>query len=266
MTIFKFELRRNLKYILAWTLTLALCIFGMTPMYYGFISLAETTPLFSTLGESDFFKSVGVSMGYLASPLGIYAFLTSFFLLAAGIYGLHFGITIHTKEFTGKTAEYLLTKPHTRKEIFWAKAGVVMTGAVITGLGYTAASALSLVLFRDGTPWGEFFLISLSLLWLTLVMAALGLLLGVVFSNNRNPLLTAGLIVFVEYCITSFSNVIVSRTVGYFSPFSFFSGVRIAQNGFYEPDHVALYGAMLGLFLLAAYRHFLKKDIRFRAS
>ncbi|MDO5410716.1 MAG: ABC transporter permease subunit [Lachnospiraceae bacterium] len=265
MTIFKFEMKRHLKYILGWTIALAVCIFLMTPVYYSFMEAAESTPLYDTLGKNDFFKSVGISMGYLTTPLGIYSFLTSFFMLASGIYGLHFGITIHTKEFSGKTSEYLYTKPHTRKEIFLAKAGTVFAGVLITGIAYAAASAMTLFLFCSKIPWGEFFLISLSLLWLTLLMAAMGLLLGIIFSNNRNPLLTVGLIVFVEYCITSFSNVIVSRAISYLSPFSFFSGARIAQNGFYETDYMICYLVLFVLFVLISYQHFIKKDFRFRA-
>ena len=265
MTIFKYEMKRHRKYILGWALALAVCILMMTPVYYSFMELAgEENPLYQSLSGSDFFKSVGVSMEYLTAPLGIYAFLTSFFMIAAGIFGLHFGISIHTKEFEEKTLEYLYTKPHTRKEIFLAKAGTVFAGVLLVGLLYVLASAAAVALSSPKAPWGEFFLISLSLLWVTLFLAALGLLVGTIFSNNRSPLLTAGLIAFVEYCITSFSNVVGLRAISFLSPFSFFGAARISQNGFYELDYLCWYLLLFALFFGVACRHFLKKDIQFR--
>ena len=109
MVIFKYELKNHRKYILSWAFALAICIFMMTPVYYSLFGGAESTsnPLYDTLGKTDFFQSTGVSMEYLTSSLGIYSFLTSFFMVASGIFGLHFGISIHTKEFSEKTSEYL---------------------------------------------------------------------------------------------------------------------------------------------------------------
>lgn len=82
MVIFKYELKRHRKYILGWAIALALCVFLMTPTYYSFMDVS-TGDLYETLGTSDFYKGVGVSMEYLTSPLGIYAFLTSFFMIAS---------------------------------------------------------------------------------------------------------------------------------------------------------------------------------------
>ena len=126
MVILKYELKRHRKYILGWAIALALCVFVMTPTYYSFMDVS-TGDLYETLGTSDFYKGVGVSMEYLTSPLGIYAFLTSFFMIASGIFGKHFRIAIHTKEGSERTSEYLFTKPHTRKTIYWAKAFTVFS-------------------------------------------------------------------------------------------------------------------------------------------
>ena len=98
MIILKYELKRHRKYILGWAIALALCVFVMTPTYYSFMDVS-TGDLYETLGTSDFYKGVGVSMEYLTSPLGIYAFLTSFFMIASGIFGMHFGSAIHTTPY-----------------------------------------------------------------------------------------------------------------------------------------------------------------------
>ena len=154
MVILKYELKRHRKYILGWAIALALCVFVMTPTYYSFMDVS-TGDLYETLGTSDFYKGVGVSMEYLTSPLGIYAFLTSFFMIASGIFGMHFGIAIHTKECSERTSEYLFTKPHTRKTIYWAKAFTVFFGVVVVSMVYLLASFLALALFRSGMNIGQ---------------------------------------------------------------------------------------------------------------
>lgn len=267
MVIFKYEMKNHIKYILSWSVALAVCIFVMIPVYYSMLGGAESSsnPLYATLGNSDFFQSIGFSLDYLTTPLGIYSFLTSFFMIAAGIFGMHFGISIHTKEFSGKTSEYLFTKPHTRKDIFLSKALAVFYGTLIVGIFFMAASFLALLLFQPGFSVWDCFLISNSLFLVTLFLAAFGLLIGIAFSANRSPLLTAGLIVFVEYCITSSSRIVGNRVLSFLSPYSFFSAAEISRIGFYEPDYLAWYFALFVVFLFSAYRIFMKKDVQFRS-
>ena len=44
MQIFRFEWKQARKYILIWAVTLAVCIFSMTPVYYGMVEAAGTLP------------------------------------------------------------------------------------------------------------------------------------------------------------------------------------------------------------------------------
>ena len=78
MLIFRFEWKRKRKYILIWAATLAVCIFSMTPVYYGMIETVETLPVEFTQG--GFFETVGISLELLMEPLGMYSFLTGFFI------------------------------------------------------------------------------------------------------------------------------------------------------------------------------------------
>lgn len=267
MVIFRYEMKNHLKYILSWSAALAVCIFVMIPIYYSLPGIAKPSnnSLYDTLGSTDFFQSIGFSPDYLTTPLGVYSFLTSFFMIAAGIFGMHFGISIHTKEFSGKTSEYLFTKPHARKDIFLSKALAVFCSVLIVGIFFLSASFLALLLFRPGFPVWEFFLISKSLFLVTLFLAAFGLLTGIAFSANRSPLLTAGLTVFVEYCITSLSRIIGNRLLSFLSPYSFFSAAEISRIGFYELDYLIWYFVLFVIFLVAAYGIFLKKDVPLRS-
>ena len=116
MLIFRFEWKRKRKYILIWAATLAVCIFSMTPVYYGMIETVETLPVEFTQG--GFFETVGISLELLMGPLGMYSCLADFFMVAGGIFAMHCWLSLHTEEGTGNAAEYIFAKPCGRKLIY----------------------------------------------------------------------------------------------------------------------------------------------------
>jgi len=91
MVIFRYEWKRNRKYILIWAAVLAVSIFFMTPVYYDMIG----TPggLSENFAQGGFFETVGVSLSMLTEPLGMYSFLNSFFMIAGGIFGMYLGLS-----------------------------------------------------------------------------------------------------------------------------------------------------------------------------
>ena len=98
MQIFRFEWKRSQKYILIWAVALALCIFSMTPVYYGMVETAGTLP--TGFAQGGFFETVGISLELLTKPMGMYSFLTGFFMIAGGIFGMHLGLSLHTTVLT----------------------------------------------------------------------------------------------------------------------------------------------------------------------
>lgn len=263
MVVFQYEWKRSRKYILIWAVVLAVCIFSMTPVYYGMIGMTDSLP--ENFAQGGFFETVGVSLDLLMKPLGMYSFLTGFFIIAGGIFGMHFGLSLHTKECTENTAEYLFTKPCGRRMIYQGKMQCMLGGVCVVGAAYLAASFLTMLLFKPGFPLGEFLLLAVSFILVTLFFGALGLLLGSCRPNNRSPLLTAGLTVFLEYCITAFSRTIGNRIIGFLSPFSFFNPSEIHELGFYAWDYLIWYFLLLSVFFILSYRVLLKRDIEFVA-
>ena len=155
MQIFRFEWKRSQKYILIWAVTLAVCIFSMTPVYYGMVETAGALP--TGFAQGGFFETVDISLELLTKPMGMYSFLTGFFMIAGGIFGMHLGLSLHTKEYTENTAEYLYTKPCGRQVIYKGKLLCALAGVCVTGIFYVMASFFTMTLFRPGFPTGEFF-------------------------------------------------------------------------------------------------------------
>lgn len=206
-------------------------------------------------------RTLGASLELLETPLGMYTFLTDFLMIAGGIFGMHLGLTLFTRECTERTGEYLFTKPCGRGMVFWGKAACLFWGVAVMGGFYLPASFASMGLFFSGFSFWELFLVALSFPLHALFCGALGLLIGVRWPMNRSSLLTAGLIVFSGYGITSFVRTVDSRPLGFLSPFSFFEPASIHTLGFYEWDYLLWYLLLtIGFFFLAR-RILLERDI-----
>lgn len=263
MVIFRYEWRRNRTYILVWAAALAAAIFCMTPVYCGMVGSVDALP--AAIVESGFLKVVGVSLALLAQPLGMYAFLTGFLMNAGGVFGMHLGLCLYTKECTEHTAEYLFTKPLGRAAIFRGKALCMLCGVAVVGAFYLPASLLTMGLFYPGFAVRELLLIALSFPLHALFFGALGLLAGVCRPRSRSPLLTAGLTVFSEYIITAFARTVGSRPLSFLSPFSFFNPSEIHARGFYEADYLLWYLLVMAVFFALARRVLLRRDIALAA-
>lgn len=261
MTVFRYEWKSWQKYILIWAAVLSICIFSMTPVYYGMLGEAEALP--ENFAQGGYFEMVGTSLELLIQPLGMYSFLTGFFMLAGGIFGMYLGLSLYTRECTENTSEYLFTKPCGRRTIYKGKALCMLCGVGIAGAAYLLASFLTMLMFNPGFSAAEFLLVALSFFLVTLFFGVLGLFTGSCKPNNSSPLLTAGLVVFLEYCITAFSRTVGIRFIGFFSPFTFFSPSAINQLGFYEWDYFVWYVILIAVFSVSAYKTLLKRDITF---
>ena len=65
MQIFRFEWKRSQKYILIWATALAVCIFFMTPVYYGMVETEGTLP--AGFAQGGFLKLLAFPLSFLQS-------------------------------------------------------------------------------------------------------------------------------------------------------------------------------------------------------
>lgn len=259
MPIFRCEERRNRKYILIWALSLAVCIFVMVPIYNSMVGSSGGLP--SRFEETGFLRTLGASLELLETPMGMYAFLTDFLMNAGGIFGMHLGLTLFTKESAERSGEYLFTKPCGRRVVFLGKALCLVWGVAVMGCLYLLASFASMGLFFSGFSFREFLLVALSFPLHALFYGTLGLLAGVCRPGNRSPLLTAGLVVFSGYGIAAFARTVDSRPLSFLSPFAFFEPASIHTLGFYEWSYLLWYLLLTAGFLFLARRVLLRRDI-----
>ncbi len=259
MVVFQYEWKRNRKYILTWALSLAACIFIMTPVYNSMVGTADALP--TGLKNHALLVSVGMSVEMFQTPFGMFAFLTSFFKIAAGIYGMYLGISRFTKDCAELTAEYLYTKPISRPGIYVQKVLCMLWGMLVMGVLYIAASVATMSIFHPGFNMREVLLVAVSFPLHALIFGMIGILIGVMFPRNRSAMLTAFLAVIMEYAVYSFSATIGARSISFLSPFSFFAPAYIHNHGSYDRQYLLWYLFLIGILTILSYRRELRRDI-----
>lgn len=261
MTIFKYEMKQLKGNVLIWSVSLFLVIILILPVYIGMMSSAETMVL-EGFGDNPMLEAMGVTLDVIATPLGTYAFLTFFVFLASAINGMNMGLKMITKEYMQKTADFILTKPHSRGKIFFSKTLAILVSALIIGLAYFLGSWVGMVIGAGGDY--NFLVmtqIAFSVVFIHMIFAALGLFAGIIFPHIRASLLVATAVAFVSYVIGSFSNKMGYTALTYLSPYHYFTSAEIIKTGSYELRFLVLSALLIFVLMGISYYLFRKKDI-----
>ena len=127
MNIYLHELRFYRKNTLLWIVSLcvgALFLFWMFPAFAG--NAATISELLQNYPEI-IQKAFGLSLDKISTVPGFYSFIITFLMLCGAVQSISLGISVLTKETTGKTADFLLTKPLTRGRVLTAKLLATLT-------------------------------------------------------------------------------------------------------------------------------------------
>src|SRR5690554_3668471 len=91
MGVFRFELKQYKNSIIIWALSLSLAIMFLLPMFSGMLT-EDKSLVVSSLQDNPMMEAMGISAENFFSPLGMYAFLSSFLMLAASIHAINLEI------------------------------------------------------------------------------------------------------------------------------------------------------------------------------
>lgn len=263
--LFLKEMRINAFSLLIWMLVITFLI-GLTMSFYVlFMENESKIAGLLTIVPKVALQFKGISnFNDLLSVLGFYAANNVIYMMVLGsIFAIVLSSNILLKEEYNKTAEYLLTRPVTRNEVFMSKLAVISLNIIILNAVTSLAGFISIELVKNG-PFSimAFVVLSTYTLLLNILFAAIGLFLSTILKRAK-PITTLCIgIVLVFYFIYTLSK--LSRgdsLIGYLSPFKF---AKVdATNPFYTLELWDLvYFAGISLLLtLLSYRIYRRKDI-----
>lgn len=259
------EIRKNLVSLIVWTAIITFLI-TLTMSFYGtFMENQSKIAGMLTIIPKGALQFKGISnFNDLFSVLGFYAANNVVYMMVLGsIYAIVLSSNILLKEEYDKTAEYLLTRPITRSEIFVSKLSVVLMNVLILNLVTASAGFVLMELVRKG-PFSisAFSVLVTYTFLLNILFGAIGLFLSTLMKRAK-PITILGVgLVLILYFIYTLSKITVSAAkIGYLSPFRF-ANVDVVNPAYSLGLWNLLYFVGISLLLTGlSYRIYLSKDI-----
>ena len=175
MNVYLRELKTYRKSTIIWALSLSAIVVMFMTIYPSFTKdVAASKQALSGLPIA-IRKALDLSLANFFTIFGFYSYLLNFVTLAGAIQAMNLGTGIISKEDTGKTADFLLSKPVTRGAVVTSKllaalSVLVFTNAVFIGVSLATAEIVSKTPFNTKT----LLLLSLILFLIQLAFLALG--------------------------------------------------------------------------------------------
>lgn len=262
MNVFLHEVKANSKATIGWIFSLC----SMMGVFMLFFPLLQTE-MGSFLSMLDNFPpafkaAFGFNTEVFDSALGYYTFTFTYAALFGAIQAMNFGIGILSKEERERTADFLMTKPVSRHTVFTAKTLCAIAMMVITNILYTA-TALPVVASYSGKALdiSKFLLINASLLFLQLVLFAIGLAISVMLKKVKSVLPVSLGLVFMFFAISAFAVTSKDDKLRYLTPFQYFKVDNIVLGDGFETRFVVLACVLFVFAMITAYCLFRRRDM-----
>ena len=121
MNIFLHELKAYRKSTIIWACSMSVVAVLFLVMYIGVSKDAEGFKAALQGYPEPIRKALGLSLEIATTMLGFYSFMFGYIILCGAIQAMNLGTSIVSKEVRDKTADFLMTKPVSRKQILTAK-------------------------------------------------------------------------------------------------------------------------------------------------
>lgn len=251
--------------LIIWMIVISLLITLTMSVYHTFLENQSKILGMMSLVPKGALQFKGISnFNDLLSVLGFYAVNNIIYMMVLGsIFAIVLSSNILLKEEYNKTAEYLLTRPLTRSEIFFSKLAVVFLYVFLLNLVTVLVGFICIEIVKNG-PFNinAFLILSLYTFLLNLLFGAFGLFFSTLVKRPK-PVTTFSIgLVLIFYFIYTLSKITESAAkIGFLSPFKFVN-VDVINPAYKLEFWNVLYFAGISLLLIGiSHRLYNRKDI-----
>lgn len=261
MNIFLHELKAYQKSIIIWGCSMA----AVAVMYiFIFSGMSSDIESFKNVlqGLPEVVKKLlSIYVDSISTLEGFYSFVFVYIVLCGAIQAMNLGVSIVSKEVRDKTADFLLTKPVSRKEILTYKLLAALASLVITNLIYLLITVPMTLTVKSDFSMKIFLMISATLFFVQLMFMALGVIVSVIAGKIKSVISISLSTVFGFFIISMLGSVIGDKAVRYISPFKYFDLAYIVKNAAYEPSFIVVGIIFVIVSIAASYIVYVRKDI-----
>lgn len=217
------------------------------------------------LFPQNVFEFKGISnFDDLLSVMGFYAANNTIYMqLLGSIYAIVLSSGILLKEEYNKTADYLLSRPLTRSDVFITKTVLVVVNITLLNAIVMLAGYISIEMVKtDQYSLHSYIILSIYTFFLNLTFGFTGLLISTLVKRAK-PITTLGIgIVLFLYFLFSISKITASaEKLGYISPFRYVDVNVLNQDYGLDPWNTMYFCCIIVFMAIAAFLKYRKKDI-----
>lgn len=264
MNIYKYELKMYTKSIIIWSLSVAAIIFMFMSFYPAIGADVAIMDKIMEAYPEELLKAFGMSGGLsLSSVLGFLMFTYAFVQLCLAIQSANYGFHFLSVEERELTADFLMSKPVSRREIIISKFFAAFTGLTITNIVIWLVTFAGLALFNSGNDYEikNVILLLLTNTIFQLFFLSVGMVISVSVKKIRSVLSYSMALSFGLYMINAIRSIIGGKTLGLISPFYHFEPAYILEFGKYDMTLVSISIVVIVCSLGASYILYLKRNI-----
>ncbi len=263
MNVFWQELKMMKNLMIVWVIVLVALVLVYISLYPAFSRDVETVKSLFTNIPPAIRDAVHLSDQAFLTFLGFFAFTFTQLTLAAGIYAMHLGISVLSREPRSKTTDFLMTKPKGRATLFMQKFLAGLTAIVLVWLATVGASFELAKLFGEGDfPVDRFVLLMLALLLVQLWLYSFGLAISQLLRQVKSTISVTLAVTFGFFIINILGGMLHEQSLRYLSPFSFFNYQDIAAGKGIELSFLLAATATMISAVTVAYVIYTKRDVR----
>lgn len=264
MNVFKHEIKMKIKPTIIWSLSLL----AFMVLYMSFFpSMSGDSAALESIMSSypeEMLQALGLREGLsLASLMGYFTITFTMVQLAIAIQSSNYGFSILSEEERELTADFLLSKPVSRTNIYLSKFFAALISLLVTSISLSLGIFISLEVFSGGESYelSNVIRLILSIPIFQLVFLSLGMFISLLFDKIRSVLsFSMGLSIGL-YVINSVREIVDSDFLGYITPFYYFEPGAILISGEYDLKFLAIAILVIVVSLVASFILYNKRDI-----
>jgi ABC-2 type transport system permease protein len=264
MNIYKFELSMLKKSMLIWSLAVPL---GLAFYMLFYPTIAADTGALDDLMNSfpeEFLAAFGMNAELpVSSLLGYFSLTVSMIYIPLAIqasnYGFHM-LSVEEREFT---ADFLLTKPVKRSQIFISKVLAALTSLLITNIAMWVVTITTLYLVKGDSALelNKVLIVMSSFAFIQLSFFSISLLISVSIKKVSSVLSFSMGLSFGMYILSALGAVLSFDIFKFISPYAHFDPNYILINTNHQWHLVLITVAVIVISIPASYFFYAKRNI-----
>lgn len=262
-SIYRHEFRVRLKSVLIWSLSIAAMILFFFSLFPVFADQAALMNEMLAKFPPEMRAAFGLDAMDLATVLGFYSFIFLFVQLCLAIQAGNYGFGLVSIEESELTADFLLSKPVSRRQVLTGKLLAALTSLTLTNLVVWVSSILAITLFREEREYefSTLLLLLASIVIFQLFFLSVGLVVSLLVKRVRSVTPYSLGLGFGAYVLSAFSGVFGEVTLELITPFKHLDAAAIVKHASFDTPLVLLNVAISLISLAVSYWLYIRRDI-----